>query len=122
MDEPKIQRRSVLNAFHNDVDDRGQLQRHDFRYVKTDNTDGEKIGVTKWVSAIADVDGQPRETTAGSPAAGKKRGFYSVKENNVILIRETPASKKPKALKFRLLTHYRPHGSSTWFRIIHPTD
>ncbi len=125
-DEPTIQRRSVLSAFHNDLTSDGQLKKHDFRYVKTNNQVGEKIGVTKWASKLADIDQAPRDEDAigktnpeGKP---KKKAFYNVKHNNVILIKETPKASKPKALKFFLLTHYRPHGSSVWLRIIHPTD
>ncbi|PMD97412.1 hypothetical protein BWI97_07215 [Siphonobacter sp. BAB-5405] len=122
-DEPTIQRRSVLAAFHNDLDDEGQLKKHDFRYLKTNNQVGQKIGVTKWFSKLADVDQAPRDEDADlTQEEPGKKAFYSVKHNNVILVKETPTSKKPKAIKFRLLTHYRPHGFNVWFRIIHPTD
>ncbi|OZI08232.1 hypothetical protein BWI93_10215 [Siphonobacter sp. BAB-5385] len=118
-DEPTIQRRNVLNAFHNDLDASGQPAKHDFRYIKTDNSPGEKIGVTKWATRLADI---VQEKKDDKPGQKPKKDFYNVKYNNVILIKETPFSKKPKALKFRLFTHYRPHGTETWLRVIHPTD
>lgn len=105
--------------FNNDLDDNGQLVKHDFKYIKTNNQEGKKIGVTKWTSELADIVQKEREV---KPGQKPKKQFYSVKENRVILIKENKDSKNPKALKYSLLTHYRPHGTETWLRIIHPTD
>ncbi|WP_428657584.1 hypothetical protein [Runella sp.] len=126
-----LKRESVLFDFFNGLEADGSPRVADFRYYKTDGTCGEKLKCTRSFEDVTQIIAQPiPEFPKGGTekAEAKKRDTVrrpgpNLKSNFMIRIRFTAEGGETdfRNLKIKLLTHYRPKGSSDWFAIIHPS-
>lgn len=123
-----LKREAALFDFFTGTQPDGSPRIASFRYYKTDGTPSEKRNCTRSFEDVTKIIAQPKpEFQKGrlenAEEKIKKRDSPHLKNNNMIRIRftNTKGETEFRNLKIKLLTHYKPRGSSEWFEIIHPS-
>lgn len=116
-----LKREAVLFDFFNGTEADGTPRRADFRYYKTDGTASEKLNCTRSFEDVPTIT-KSKDITPNKQLKSGTRRVVQLKQNHLIRIRYSDASAQIqyRNLKIKLLTHYRPAGSSEWHEIIHP--